>query len=273
MYIVYQNLEEMLTHYKIKMQIDKDFYGMAIRYLRGGDVREHGLLLYMLVQYYRPKYIYEAGTARGFSAVMMAKAMEEGRINGEIFTYDTTSCSQPRAWYAPTKCTDEDPAKDKLITREELLAPFSKELLQRIHFSNEDVLVGLQQSDIPFDMAFLDVDCNDVSLLSSIIKELYKRNKNVIVSLDGYNSTGWTHKVRHDRIADFVSKSIFKEIIQDRNRDLLVHRDFVAKYMRCYGTYLVVEKYRKYVSKIEVVSLPDRGRDDYGVAILYFENK
>ena len=55
-----------------------DWYRRAAWSLRGGDGGEHGLLLYKLVRSLgadRSHVILDVGTARGFSAVTMARAV------------------------------------------------------------------------------------------------------------------------------------------------------------------------------------------------------
>lgn len=47
-----------------------------------------GILLYYLIAKYRPKNVLEFGTARGFSALCMAKAMVDFKISGKIYTID-----------------------------------------------------------------------------------------------------------------------------------------------------------------------------------------
>ena len=49
---------------------------------------ERGMLLYSLIAKYKPKNVLEIGTAEGYSALCMAWAMTDCKINGKIFTID-----------------------------------------------------------------------------------------------------------------------------------------------------------------------------------------
>jgi len=55
--------------------INYNWHKKAVLYLRGGDGGEHGPILYNLVKTRKAKRILDIGTARGFSALYMAKAL------------------------------------------------------------------------------------------------------------------------------------------------------------------------------------------------------
>ena len=59
---------------------------MSARVLRGGDGGEHGVLLYKLIMEGarggKPLVVLDVGTARGFSAITMARAMLDGELEG-----------------------------------------------------------------------------------------------------------------------------------------------------------------------------------------------
>jgi len=55
---------------------------------------ERGMLLYALIAKLQPKTVLEIGTAEGYSALCMAWAMSDYKINGNIFTVDPKSHHQ-----------------------------------------------------------------------------------------------------------------------------------------------------------------------------------
>ena len=55
---------------------------------------ERGMLLYALITKFQPKTVLEIGTAEGYSALCMAWAMSDHKINGKIFTVDPKSHQQ-----------------------------------------------------------------------------------------------------------------------------------------------------------------------------------
>jgi methyltransferase family protein len=59
---------------------------------------ESGALLYALVRRYAPRRILEIGTGRGYGALCMAMALEDGGLPGEIVTVDTRAYDEPQEW-------------------------------------------------------------------------------------------------------------------------------------------------------------------------------
>ena len=49
---------------------------------------ERGMLLYALVEKNKPKTIVDIGTAGGYSALCMAKALTDFKIDGRVYTID-----------------------------------------------------------------------------------------------------------------------------------------------------------------------------------------
>ena len=100
MYVHYDNLKEMLDFYQDELNIDEEFYIKIIEHLRGNDQREHGKILYFLAKKHKARNIYDAGTARGFSAVIMAKAIQDNDLTGKVYTYDNIPNDKKIAWHA-----------------------------------------------------------------------------------------------------------------------------------------------------------------------------
>jgi predicted O-methyltransferase YrrM len=91
--------------------------------------------------------VMETGTARGFSAVCMAKALDDAGVKGSITTYDIIPHNQLLYW----NCIDDH--KKGLQTRQQLLEPW-KDLLHYIRFITGDTKTTLKRSEVDF--AFLD---------------------------------------------------------------------------------------------------------------------
>lgn len=98
----------------------------------------HGRMLYSLLRAYiareNPRHvgILETGTARGFSALCMAKALADADVPGHIVTVDRLPHLTPIFW----NCIDDLEGRK---TRRDLLSPWS-ELLDRITFVQGDTL-------------------------------------------------------------------------------------------------------------------------------------
>lgn len=115
----------------------------------------HGRLLYSLLrQYiatYKPPYvqIIETGTARGFSSLCMAKALEDAGVDGRIVTVDLLPHIKPMFW----NCIDDHEGPK---SRAELLAPWS-DLTKKIVFMQGNTLSILPKIGMDrVNFAFLD---------------------------------------------------------------------------------------------------------------------
>lgn len=119
----------------------------------------HGFLLYAALGSYlekslpdRPVTILETGTARGFSAICMAKALADAGRAGTILTVDVLHAERPIYW---NSVSDADGPK----TRLELLEPWSELVEDHVVFLRGDVSVALEQIGLPrIHFAFLDAE-------------------------------------------------------------------------------------------------------------------
>lgn len=145
---------EQETGYKI----DPEFYHHAGLHLqvciKGSPIcYAHGRVVYsalrrLIADHPQAYYtIVETGTARGFSAICMAKALQDAGVKGHITTYDILPHDEVRYW----NCISDHQVGPQ--TRPELLAPW-KELLPYIRFVSGDTKGKLKP--IPVDFAFLD---------------------------------------------------------------------------------------------------------------------
>lgn len=114
---LYSNYKENLpTTFNQKFFIDKKFIldlalTTQITLKKSAINIDHGKILYALLSTYLSENlnqknitIVEVGTAKGFSAICMAKALNDQNVNGKIFTFDILDHTSKRIWnsYADT---------------------------------------------------------------------------------------------------------------------------------------------------------------------------
>ena len=142
---------------------------------------QHGRLLYSFLRNYIFENkisfinIVEIGTARGFSAICMSKAINDENINGEIITIDIIPNDKMFFW----NCIDDH---EKPKTRRELLSKWPNEL-KNINFitgPSKFVLKKITTGRINF--AFIDGmhDLNNVKKEFDFIS--YRQKKKILLS-------------------------------------------------------------------------------------------
>ena len=100
----------------------QSWYEEIARVLRGGDGGEHGLLLYKLVCCINPgsrPVILDIGTARGFSAITMARALFDANLDGTVFTIDVVDHDSQLTWHG-SKNDPGEPLSGLTISRSEV---------------------------------------------------------------------------------------------------------------------------------------------------------
>ena len=111
---------------------------------------EHGRVLYAtLAKFVQGRdniRIIETGTARGFSAIIMARVLKDFGKQGRIKTFDILPHDKKMLW----NCIDDETGEK---TREELLSPWA-ELLPYIEFIAGDTKKKLVPQEVDF--AFID---------------------------------------------------------------------------------------------------------------------
>ena len=138
----------------------EEWYGTAVRILRGGDGGEHGMLLYKLVsegsQQNQPLVVLDVGTARGFSALTMARAMLDGELEGRVYSVDVIGHDEPVNWHGTKQDADEPLAGVEMSRSEIWRRWFAEEsrLVTTIEGRSLEVLSGWRHG--PIDNAFLD---------------------------------------------------------------------------------------------------------------------
>lgn len=125
----------------------------------------HGRLLYSLLRQYIANSgeayvtVVETGTARGFSALCMAKAISDAGIDGRVVTLDVLPHLRKMFW----NCIDDTSGKK---TRAELLSPWS-ELTRKILFVQGDTLLMLPRIGVDrVNFAFLDAQHTRTAVLN-----------------------------------------------------------------------------------------------------------
>ena len=161
----------------------EDFYHRASRILRGGDGGEHGLLLYKLLTSKQsncsrhPILSLDVGTARGFSAITMARAILDANIQGRIYTIDIIDQHEPRDWHVAKQQRDE-PLAGVQIARSNIWRQWYEEeakVISPITGRSSEVLKSWNHGDIAF--AFIDGDHRyhvvkaDLEMLDTLMAE------------------------------------------------------------------------------------------------------
>ncbi len=117
---------------------------------------QHGRLLYSALSQYTAQHhdqainILETGTARGFSALCMAKALHDRRQFGKIITFDVLPHNNKMYW----NCIADDQGPQ---TRAGLLNGYQSLIDEYVVFHQGDTKIELQKIEIPhIHFAFLD---------------------------------------------------------------------------------------------------------------------
>ena len=137
-----------------------DWYQRARLALRGGDGGEHGQLLYQLVRErrdrVRPVVALDIGTARGFSAAAMARAMLDSGMDGHVYTVDVIDHDETLDWHAE-KHDHDDPLAGRRIARAAIWSEWAAEERHRITpiTGRSTAILGNWRHG-PIDVAFLD---------------------------------------------------------------------------------------------------------------------
>lgn len=141
-------------------QIDKEFLD-GLAFLTQISIKEsepnyvHGRMLYAALREYISRSqvdyisIFETGTARGFSALCMARALEDAKLDGFLVSCDILPHDKPILW----NC-----AADHLgpASRRSLLHNYER-LLRRVCFIQADTMIGLNRVGLErINFAFID---------------------------------------------------------------------------------------------------------------------
>ena len=172
----------------VNLDVKWDWHWKAVLYLRGGDGGEHGPFLYDIVKKTKAKTVVDVGTARGFSALYMAKALADFCREGTVYTIDIIPHDEPWSWHGP-KQSESDPAYGKLMTRKELMDVFNEKLVSRIVFLTGSSQRLLRNWPYPtIDLAFVDGSHSYADVKADLKNIKQNLNPKGVIVLDDYVS-------------------------------------------------------------------------------------
>ena len=287
-------LVESVTPLELKLSeieandMPESFYHRASRILRGGDGGEHGLLLYKLLTSKHsncprhPILSLDVGTARGFSAIAMARAILDADIQGRIYTVDIIDQHEPRNWHVAKQQSDE-PLVGVQIARSKIWDQWYEEeakVISPITGRSSEVLKSWNHGDIAF--AFIDGDHRyhvvkaDLEMLDTLMAE-----GGQIVLDDYHTGISATRIPLPSRIANLTSyylerclgkigtkpANILRSIFGNDNEYIITRHKF-------YGIKRAIHEFleeRPDRWSLEIITMPARGDyqgDDYSLALL-----
>jgi len=175
-------------NYEVFKEIDNIAYNtqVCIKNSKSKIMWLHGHLLYVSLCKYLDENphinfinILETGTARGFSSLCMAKALNDKNRSGKIYTFDIIPNNEKIYW----NCIDDFDGKK---TREELLVK-NKKLLKYIEFIHGDSLKKLKKLSIDrIHFSFLDARHNYKFLKYELDFVKNKQLNNDVIICDDY---------------------------------------------------------------------------------------
>lgn len=158
---------------------------------------QHGRILYSTLRKYlsnrkssEPLTIFETGTARGFSSIVMARALEDAQTSGKIITFDILPHNVSMYW----NCIDD---VDKPKSRKELLQPWGDLASAYILFIEGDSRINLSRvSADHIGFAFLDGAHGYHDVLFEYETVARKQKTGDIIVFDDYNEQDFPGLVR-----------------------------------------------------------------------------
>ena len=265
------------------LDVPGEWYRTASRVLRGGDGGEHGLLLYNLIlergRDDGPLVVLDVGTARGFSAVTMARAMLDGKLEGRVYSVDVIGHDEPRNWHG-TKQDADEPLAGVEMSRSEIWRrwfPDEGSLITTIKAKSSEVLRGWGHG--PIDYAFLDGshEYEEVSGELAALDRLMAEGGVIVV--DDFHLGVTVVRVR-SRLLNAVPGRIGRLLgrVWPRSRSwsrrLSANNEYAIVRQRLSGVRNAVVEFveeRDGRWSLEIVTMPSRGEyqgGDYSLAVL-----
>jgi len=191
------NSFEATTNHKINKEWMDDLALHTQIVIKGSPLcYQHGRIVYSALRDYMEQHpkdhltIFETGTARGFSAIVMARALDDASASGKIITYDVLPHHTKMYW----NCIDDH---DGTKSRHDLLKPWRELLSKYVIFVEGDSKINLKNvvSD-RINFAFLDGahSYKDVTYEFETVAQ-YQRAGDVII-FDDYNTQDFAGLVR-----------------------------------------------------------------------------
>ena len=256
---------------------------MSARVLRGGDGGEHGVLLYKLIMEGarggKPLVVLDVGTARGFSAITMARAMVDGEMEGRVYSVDVIGHYEPLNWHG-TKQEADEPLAGVEISRSEIWGRWFAEesaLVTIINGRSMEVLKDWQHG--PIDYAFLDGSheyedvMGELEALDSMMVE------GGVIVVDDFHLGVVVYRVRSrllNAIPGVIGRVLGKVWPKCRSwsRRLSASNEYAIVRQRLSGVRNAVVEFveeRDGRWSLEIVTMPSRGEyqgEDYSLAVL-----
>ena len=262
--------------------VPDDWYGRAVSVLRGGDGGEHGALLYKLTRAAlfneSPVVVVDVGTARGFSAMVMARALQDADAAGTVYSIDTVGQADVVDWHG-AKHPPEDPLAGQPISRAEIWERwFPEDRSSVVAVKGRSVDVLRKWGCGPISIAFLDGShayadvSQELALLDGLITETG------VVVVDDYHVGEIVGRVRSravNLVAWVLGRAIgssYRNVVNFAPR-LGESNDYRLVKQRFVGVRRAVDEFVKNRDdwSLEAVSMPNRGDYqglDYSLAIL-----
>ena len=260
-----------------------DWYCRARRVLRGGDGGEHGLLLYKMarrsIESGGPLLALDVGTARGFSAMSLARAILDSGGSGCVYTVDVFDHDEPRQWHIAKQQDDElDGARP--MTRSEIWERwFAEESAVVSTITSRSLEVLQEWPHGPINLAFLDgshtyADVKgELTMLDSLMAE------RCAIIMDDYHLGVVAGRIR-SRPVNLAAWGVGRTlgVVWQKARDAAPRlgegNEFVVLKQRFAGIRRAVSEFldeRAGRWSLEIVTMPSRGEyqgDDYALAVL-----
>jgi len=157
---------------------------------------DHGRLLYLWLSELLSRIdlssvsIVEVGTARGFSALCMAKAMQARNVEGRVLTLDVLPHRVPMLW----NCIDDERGPS---TRDNLLSPWETLVERYLMFFQGDSLRVLARLHLPrVHFAFIDGQHDEAHVREEFKWVAERQRRGDAVVFDDYNVESFPGVVR-----------------------------------------------------------------------------
>ncbi len=262
--------------------ISADWYARASKVLRGGDGGEHGLLLYKLIRersnLNRPLVALDVGTARGFSAMTMARAFIDGGLSGHVYTIDIVDHHESLDWHA-AKHEPDEPLAGVEMTRSQIWAEWSQESAGITPIVDKSTKVLSDWNHGPIELAFLDGShaYDDVKRDMNLLDPLIAEEGAIVV--DDYH-LGVSIARIPSRLVNAVARRLRRvlETSWPRMGELMARvgadNEYAVVTYRLHGVRKALAEFLEEQPRrwsLEIVTMPSRGGyqgSDYSLAVL-----
>ena len=264
-------------------ELSDHWYRRARRILRGGDGGEHGLLIYKLARGVGrrggPLVTLDIGTARGFSALSIARAILDEGTRGHVYSVDVVDHDEPREWHIAKQLDDELEGGPPMSRSQIWKRWFAEEsaVVSPITGRSVDVLAGWPHGSI--DLAFLDGshDYADVKAELALLDSLMAERSAIV--MDDYHLGVTAARVR-SRMLNLAAWGFGRTVgrvwqgARSAAPRLGEGNEFVVLKQRFAGIRRAVSEFleeREGRWSLEIVTMPSRGEyqsDDYALAVL-----